>query len=103
MFIEFIKQVEEKRQNAQLAEHLFLFCNKLNKFNNTGAQIVDSFYHMTLELLKYSIFGMKAQDFAIFYATFKWPSLHNVTKSVNHWRFMDFIAWRYITPRPDII
>ena len=29
---------------------LSLFRNKLNKFNNTGARILDSFYHMTLKL-----------------------------------------------------
>ena len=28
---------------------LLLFCNKFNKFNNTGAQMLDSIYHMTLK------------------------------------------------------
>ena len=27
-----------------------LFCNELNKFNNTGARMLDSIYHMTLKL-----------------------------------------------------
>ena len=27
------------------------FSNKFNKFNNTGAQVLDSIYHMTLKLL----------------------------------------------------
>ena len=26
-----------------------VFCNKFNKFNNTGAQMQDSIYHMTLK------------------------------------------------------
>ena len=30
---------------------LRLFCNKFNKFNNTGAQMLGSTYHMTLKLL----------------------------------------------------
>ena len=30
---------------------LSLFPNKFNKFNNSGAQMLDSFYHMTLRLL----------------------------------------------------
>ena len=30
---------------------LSLFRNKFNKFNNTGARILDSFYHMILKLL----------------------------------------------------
>ena len=42
---------------------------------------------------------IKCQDFTIFNAT----SLPYVTKSVNHERFIDFIAWRYITPRRDIV
>ena len=30
---------------------LSLFRNKFNKFNNTGARMLDSIYHMTLRLL----------------------------------------------------
>ena len=30
---------------------LLRFCNKFNKFNNTGAQMLDSIYHMTFRLL----------------------------------------------------
>ena len=60
---------------------LFLFCNEFNKFDNTGARMLDSIYHMTFELIKNRIFGVKTskfchllcnairQDFAIFYAT----------------------------------
>ena len=36
---------------------LLLFCNKVNKFNKTGAQILDSNYHMTLQLIKNHILG----------------------------------------------
>ena len=38
---------------------LSLFRNKFNKFNNTGARMLDSIYHMTLKLLKSCIFGIK--------------------------------------------
>ena len=31
---------------------LSLFRNEFNKFNNTGARMLDSIYHMTLKLLK---------------------------------------------------
>ena len=31
---------------------LSLFCNELKKFNNTGARMLDSIYHMTLKLRK---------------------------------------------------
>ena len=29
----------------------FLFLNEFNKFNNTRARIIDSIYHMTLQLI----------------------------------------------------
>ena len=41
-FIEFIKPVEENSLNKRLAAY--------NKFKNTGAQMLDSIYHMTLKL-----------------------------------------------------
>ena len=34
---------------------LSLFCNDFNKFNNAGARLLDSIYHMTLK----QIFGTK--------------------------------------------
>ena len=42
---------------------LSLFRNEFDKFNNTVAQILDSFYH--------NIFGVKTPDFVIFYAALK--------------------------------
>ena len=38
---------------------LLLFRNKFNIFNNTGARMLDSFYHMTLKLIKNHIFCVK--------------------------------------------
>ena len=34
-----------------LSSILFLFRNKFNKFNSTGAPMLDSIYHMTLRLV----------------------------------------------------
>ena len=42
---------------------LSLFCNEFNEFNNTGARMLDSIYHMTLKLLEYHIFGVKSSRF----------------------------------------
>ena len=42
---------------------LSLFLNEFNKFNNTGAQMLDSIYHRTLLLLKNPIFGVKPSRF----------------------------------------
>ena len=36
----------------RLEEHLSLFSKQFNKFNNTGARMLDSFYHMTVKLLE---------------------------------------------------
>ena len=40
-----------------------LFPNKFNKFNNTGARMLDSIYHMALKLLKNHSFGLKTSSF----------------------------------------
>ena len=36
--------------NARLAEHFISFRNECNKFNDTGARMLDSIYRMTLKL-----------------------------------------------------
>ena len=38
---------------------LSLFRNKFNKFNNTGARMLDSIYHMLLKNLRNCSFGVK--------------------------------------------
>ena len=49
-----------KRVKMQgLPSILSLFRNKFNKFNNTKARLLDSIFHMTLEILNKHIFGMK--------------------------------------------
>ena len=42
---------------------LSLFRNEFNKFNNTGAQLLDSIYHMTLKLIKNHILCLKMSRF----------------------------------------
>ena len=45
----------ELRKRDKMRGLLFiisLFRIKLNKFNNTGARVLDSIYHMTFKLLK---------------------------------------------------
>ena len=61
---------------------LSIFCNEFDKFNNTGARMLDSIYHMTLKVLKNCIFGVKTSRCSLI--------LRNVImdvisrKSVNH-------------------
>ena len=42
---------------------LSLLRNKFNKFDNTGARMLDSIYHMTLKLFSRHIFGVKTLGF----------------------------------------
>ena len=42
-----------KRDKIQgLSSILYLFRSEFNKFNNTGARMLDSIYHVTLKLFK---------------------------------------------------
>ena len=41
---------------CEACEHLLLFRNEFNKFNNTGTQMLDSTYHLTLKLLLIAFF-----------------------------------------------
>ena len=50
----------EKMQGLQSL--LSFFRNQFNKFNKTGAQLIDSIYHMSLELFC-NIFGVKMSTF----------------------------------------
>ena len=47
--IEFIKRVGEKDKMRGFAKHFIVFPNEFNKFNNSGARMQDSIYHMTLK------------------------------------------------------
>ena len=41
-----------------LSKILSLFRNEFNKFNNTGARMLDSIYHVTLRLLENRIYAV---------------------------------------------
>ena len=62
---------------------LSLFRNEFNKFNNTGAQMLDSIYHMALKILKHCIFVCEnVKSFP--YYTQGYNGRHHVSrKSVN--------------------
>ena len=49
VFVKFIKRVGERGQIRGLPSILSRFCNEFNKFNNTGAPMLDSIYHMMLK------------------------------------------------------
>ena len=49
--IDFIKRVGKSDQMRGLPSILSLFRNEFNKFNNTGARMLDFIFHKTLKLL----------------------------------------------------
>ena len=61
---------------------LLLFRNEFNKFNNTGARMLDSIYHMTLKL-KIAFLRENVKILPSF--TQRYNGRHNVSrKSINH-------------------
>ena len=69
----------------RLAKHFMaFFCNKLNKFNNTGAQMLDFIYHMTLKLLKKNIFCSKNIKILPSYNPRHYVKLLNCKPLVDH-------------------
>ena len=73
MYLEFIKVVEQKPQNARLVGYFITFCNKSNKFDDTEAQMLDSIYYMTLKLIHF--LEENAEILSLL-----WTSLYIVTK-----------------------
>ena len=70
---------------------LSLFRNEFNKFNNTGARMLDSIYPMALYYLKSCFCCENVKSFPYF--TQRYNGRHYVSrKSVSHYWFIDFIA-----------
>ena len=59
VLLNLLNKVEKSDKMRGLLSILSLFCSKFNKFNNTGAGMLDSIYHMTLKLLLNHIFVCK--------------------------------------------
>ena len=93
ILLNLLNELGKRDKMRGLPSILSLFRNELNKFNNTGAQTLD----FTLK----SHFWRKKVIF-VSLCTQCCYGRHNVSsKSVNHLWFIDFIAWRYFTPRRD--
>ena len=69
VLLNLLNELRKRDKMRGLPSILSLFRNKFNKFNKTGAQMLDSIYHMTLNLLTHHIFGMKTSRFCCIYAT----------------------------------
>ena len=51
VLLNFLNKLGKRDKMRALPKILSLFGNELNKFNNTGARMLDSIYHMNLKLL----------------------------------------------------
>ena len=47
ILLNLLNELEKRDKMQGLPSILSLFCNELNKFNNTRARMLDSVYHMT--------------------------------------------------------
>ena len=63
VLLNLLKELGKSDKMRGLPSILLLFCNKFNKFNNTGARMLDSIYYMTLKLIKNHILCMKMSRF----------------------------------------
>ena len=61
VFLNLLNKLRKKRRG--LPSVLYLFRNEFNKFNDTGARMLDSVYHMTLKSFQNHIFGVKTLGF----------------------------------------
>ena len=50
VLLNFLNELRKRDKMRGLPSILSLFRNEFNKFNNTGARMLDSIYHMTLGL-----------------------------------------------------
>ena len=84
-----------------LSSILSLFRNEFNKFNNTRTRMLDSINHMTNSLKTHF---WRKNVIILSLCMQGCYGRHNVSrKSINHEWFKDFIAWRYFTPRRDVV
>ena len=51
VLLNLLNELWKRDKMRGLSSFLPLFLNEFNKFNNTGARMLDSIYHMTLRLL----------------------------------------------------
>ena len=51
VLLNLLNKLRKRDKMGGLPSFLSLFRNEFNKLNNTGAQMLDSVYHMTLKLL----------------------------------------------------
>ena len=57
---------------------LSIYCSEFDKFNNTGARMLDYIYHMMLRLFCNHVFGLETSVVSQIYTALLLASFHNV-------------------------
>ena len=84
VLLNLFNELRKRDKIRGLSSILSLFRNEFNKFNNTGARMLDSIYHRASKLNKKNlILGVKTSRFCHFYTTLLWTSLRS-RKYENH-------------------
>ena len=69
VLLNLLKELGKSDKMRGLPSILLLFRKEFNKFDNTGARMLDSIYHMALKLIKNRIFGVKTSSYCHLYPT----------------------------------
>ena len=72
VLLNLLNELGKRDKMRGLSSILSLFRNKFNKFNNKGARMLDSIYHMTLDYVEISFLALKRYNCVIMYATLLW-------------------------------
>ena len=94
VLLNLLNELGKRDKMRGLLSILSLF-REFNRFNNTRAQTLDSIYHMT-NTLKSDFWRKNVIILSL--CTQRYYGRHNVSR-----KSIDFFAWRYITPRHDIM
>ena len=101
VLLNLLDELAKRDKMRGLPSILSLFHNEFNKFNNTRARMLDSIYLMTNTLKSHFL---RKNVIILSLCAQRCYGRHNVSrKSINHWWFINFIAWRYFTPRRDVM
>ena len=84
VLLNLLNELGKRDKMRGLPNILSLFRNESNKFNNTRARMLDSFYHVTLKMtLKYHF--CRKNVIILSLCTQRWYGRHNVSReSINH-------------------
>ena len=83
-FISLVNDLGKSDKMRGLPSILSFFRKEFDTFNNTGARMLDSIYHMTLKLIKNHIFGVKTSRCCRLERSIIMGVITSATKSVNY-------------------